>query len=183
MKCRLQGAAAGCTHGRYIRWHLGRTALQRPETRAAGWETFLTRQIVYKVERFTVDVAAAWAPAGLQTAREASKRILASTDALRVEHKHLNLNLRRPGRRARAGARVEEEEERRGEELAELRRRLETAERDAGEAAAGRGRPSPSARLPAGGAGTPGPAGEGRRRGGPQPCTAARPEPSEYFSE
>ena len=43
----------------------------RPETRAAGCETFLTRQIVYKVERFTVDVAAAWAPAGLQTAREA----------------------------------------------------------------------------------------------------------------
>ena len=32
---------------------------------------------------------------------------------------------------------VEEEKERRGEELAELRRRLETAERDAGEAAAG----------------------------------------------
>ena len=42
---------------------------------------------------------------------------------------------RRPGRRARAGARVEEE--RRGEELPELRRRLETAERDAGEVAAG----------------------------------------------
>jgi hypothetical protein len=97
MKCRLQGAAAGCTHGRYIRWHLGRTALQRPETRAAGWETFLTRQIVYKVERFTVDVAAAWAPAGLQTAREASKRILASTDALRVEHKLFNLNLSQGG--------------------------------------------------------------------------------------
>ena len=32
---------------------------------------------------------------------------------------------------------MEEEEERRGEELAELRRRLETAERDAGEVAAG----------------------------------------------